>query len=120
MSGYLKINGVSVKPPQELQVSHQTIDADSTGRNANGDMVRDIIAKKVKIDCVWGPLSNNEIKTLLNAVDRSFFSVTYPDPQKGITTKTFYVGDRTAPVYSLNPKFNKIMWQNLSMNFVER
>lgn len=120
MSGYLNINGATVKSPQELQVTLQTIDADSTGRNANGDMVRDIIAKKIKLDCNWGPLSNIEIQTLLNAVDGSFFSVTYPDPQKGMTTKTFYVGDRTAPIYSFNPKFNKIMWQNLAMNFIER
>lgn len=119
MSGYMEIGGVLVKPPQKLTVGLQTIDADSSGRNANGDMVRNVITKKVKLDCNWGPLSDNEISTLLQMVDGSSFSVTYPDPKDGIVTREFYVGDRSAPVYSWNEKFSALKWEGLSMNFVE-
>lgn len=121
MSGVLIINGVNVKPPQEFSATLNTIDADSSGRNANGTMVRDIITQKVKIECKWGPLSDSEVSIILKAVKEKFFTVEYPDPEEGKQmTKTFYVGDRTAPAYSWNNKFASAKWSNLSMNFIER
>lgn len=120
MSGYLKIGGVTVKPPQKFNVGIQTIDADSSGRNASGKMVRNTIADKIKLDCEWGPLSDSEASLLLNAVNKTFFTVTYPDPKDGIVTKTFYVGDRSTPSYSWNSLFSQIKWEGLSMNFIEQ
>lgn len=121
MAGYLAIGGTTVKPPKEFSVGLQTIDADSSGRNASGTMIRDVITEKVKLEMSWGPLSDSEVSTILNRVSSDFFSVTYPDPKVGgMVTKTFYVGDRTAPSYSWNNKFNMLKWEGLSMNFVER
>ena len=121
MSGNLKINGVTVKPPQDFNVTYNTIDADSSGRNANGDMVRDIITQKVKLECKWGPLSDLEVSSILKAVKNKFITIEYPDPEEGKQmSKTFYAGDRTAPSYSWNNKFEKAKWNGLSMNFIER
>ncbi len=121
MSGNLKINGVAVKPPQEFSVGLQDIHADSSGRNANGDMVIDIIAAKVKIELKWGPLSDIEISTILKSIDSPFFSIEYPDPKVGgQITKTFYKGDRTTPSYSWNDKFKQVKWNGLVVNFIER
>ena len=50
MSAELQFNGVTVKTPKEFSVSISTIDADSSGRNANGEMVRDVIAQKTKLN----------------------------------------------------------------------
>jgi hypothetical protein len=36
----------------------------------------------------------------------------------GIVTKTFYVGDRSAPAYSWHDKLPK--WEGLTMSFIER
>lgn len=119
MSVYLKIGGVTVKPPQEFSVSPETIDADSSGRNASGNMVRNIITKKRRLECVWGPLSDAEVSAILNAIDKPSFSVTYPDPQTGMTTKNFYAGTPSAPSYSWNEKFSQVKWQGLSVNFIE-
>lgn len=52
----LTINGVAVKPPKSFQVGIQDIDGE-TGRNANGDMVRDRITTKRKLDCEWGMMT---------------------------------------------------------------
>ena len=118
MSGYLQVNGVLLKTPQTFQVAVQDIDGES-GRNANGDMVRDRITQKQKLDITWGALTDLEISTILQAVDAPFFTATYPNPKTGaMSTKTFYVGDRTAPTYSWNNKFPK--WEGLSMNFIEK
>ncbi|MGO2207452.1 MAG: DUF6711 family protein [Staphylococcus xylosus] len=120
MSGTLIINGVEVKPPQSFSVGLQTIDSDTSGRNAKGTMKRDVITQKVKLELKWGPLSDSEISIILKLVKRDFFTVNYPDPEEGKQmTKSFYVGDRTTPSYSWNDKFKASKWENLSMNFVE-
>ena len=113
----LIINGVVVPTPKAMSISINDIDAE-TGRNANGTIVRDRVAVKRKIECEWGMLTQIEMQTLLNAVTPVFFSVKYIDPQSGPTTKTMYVGDRTAPVYNFNSKFKP--WSSLKMNFIEK
>ena len=60
-----------------------------------------------------------DMSTLLNAVTDTFFAVSYPDALTGETRSMIaYVGDRTAPMYSL---INGVyLWNSLSMNFIER
>lgn len=113
----LRINGVAVKAPKSLQVSIQDIDGE-TGRNANGDMVRDRITTKRKLDLEWGLLTQQECSAILNAVSPVFFSVSYPDPILGQTTKTFYVGDRSSPAYSMTDRLKP--WSGLKFNLIER
>ncbi|KSU22678.1 prophage protein [Lactococcus lactis subsp. lactis] len=121
MSGSLSINGVIIKNPKTFKVGYQTIDADSSGRNANGEMVRDIIAQKVKLEIEWGPLDDSTASALLKAIKGEFFTLNYPDAETGgQLTKTFYSGDRSLPSYSWNDKFTKIKWESFSANFIEK
>lgn len=113
----LVINGVTVVTPKSMQITISDIDGE-TGRNANGTMIRDRITTKRKLDCEWGMLTQNEISQLLNAVNPVFFTVSYLDPQRGRSTGTFYVGDRSSPVYTLTNQFKP--WSGLKMNFIER
>lgn len=113
----LIINGVNVVTPKSMSVSISDIDGD-TGRNANGTIVRDRVAIKRKIELEWGMLTQAEISQLLNAVSSVFFNVTFIDPQQGQVTKTMYVGDRSAPVFSFNEKFKP--WSGLKMNLIEQ
>ena len=106
--------------PKELTVSIQTLDSGSSGRNANGDMVRDIIGRKTKLEAKWGPLNTSEVSLILRLINSSSFSIRYLDPQEGgMITKNFYCGDRSVPVYSWNPKLEKMMWQGLSVPLIE-
>lgn len=115
----LKINGVSITTPKVFKVDISDLDAEA-GRNANGRLMRDRVAVKRKLECEWQPLKNNEISVVLQAVKNVFFEVTYPDPMAGsMQTKTFYVGDRSAPVLHVEGN-GQMMWQGLSMNFIER
>lgn len=121
MAGVLQINGVTVKTPKEFSVDISSIDADSSGRNANGEMVRDVIAQKTKLTIKWGPLSDSEISDILQRINQPFFVVIYPDPQIGRQrSKTFYAGDPTMPSYSWNDKFQEMKWENLSVNLIEK
>lgn len=113
----LSINGVAIAIPKVFEVAVSDLDGESN-RNANGELIRDRIAVKRKINLEWGPLTQAEIQTLLNAVSSVFFTVTFPDPMSGMITKTMYVGDRTAPAYQYVN--DEVKWQGLKMNFIEK
>lgn len=114
----LTIAGVSVKSPNVLQVDIVDIDKESE-RNANGTMQRTRVATKRKLNIEWGALTNAEISKILNAVKDVFFTVTYPDPMTGKNaTKTFYTGDRSAPIYRV--KNGVPVWEGLKANLVEK
>lgn len=113
----IKVNGVDIATPKVFEVSISDLDGESN-RNANGDLIRDRIAVKRKINLEWQPLSQLEMQTLLNTVSSVFFTVTFPDPQSGMITKTMYVGDRTAPAYQY--KDGAVKWSGLKMNFIEK
>lgn len=112
----LKINGVATATPKVFRVEIMDLDGESH-RNARGDVLRDRIATKRKLNCEWGPLTNSQISIILKAVQGVFFAVEYPDPLTSeMRTGTFYVGDRSAPMY----RFGNTLWEGLSMNFIER
>ena len=115
----ISINGVQIATPKTYEATVSDLDGE-TNRNANGELIRDRIAVKRKLNLEWGPLTQSEIQTLLNAVSSVFFTVTFPDPQLGIITKTMYVGDRTAPAYFYDEKAKEVKWQGLKMNFIEK
>lgn len=113
----LKVNGVAIAAPNVYEPTISDIDGE-TNRNAKGDLIRDRIAVKRKLNLEWGPLTQTEISTLLNAVSNVFFTVTFPDPKDGMITKTMYVGDRTAPAYQYVN--GEVKWSGLKMNFIEK
>lgn len=113
----IKINGVAIATPKIFEVTVSDLDGESN-RNAKGEMIRDRIAVKRKVNLEWGTLEQSEISTILNSINSVFFTVEFPDPQLGLITKTMYVGDRTSPAYSYID--NKIKWQGLKMNFIEK
>ena len=113
----ISINGVQIATPKTYEVTVSDLDGESN-RNAKGELIRDRIAVKRKLNLEWRPLTQTEIQTLLNSVSDVFFTVTFPDPELGMITKTMYVGDRTAPAYQYVN--GEVKWQGLKMNFIER
>ena len=106
-----------VPTPSGFSVSISDLDA-SAERNTLGDTVRDRIATKRKLQISYNALDQGDASAILNAIAGEFFYVQYPDPQLGITTKQFYVGDRSAPLYRYD--FDNMMWKGMSFNSVER
>lgn len=113
----IKINNVLMPVPSTFSVSIEDIDGESE-RTADALLHRERLATKRKLEIEYKHLTQADSSKLLNAIQDVFFSVNYPDPQLGMTTKTFYVGARTTPVYSyLN---GKPVWENMSFSFIER
>lgn len=115
-----KINGITIKTPSSCTWGLQDIASEDSGRTLDGTMNIDRIAQKRKLDCVWNGVTNTEAATLLQAVNASvFMSVTYDDAMTGTEQiRTFYVGDRTAPVHTWSD--GKKLFTSISFNFIEK
>ncbi|MGG7215285.1 DUF6711 family protein, partial [Clostridium nigeriense] len=59
----ININGVQIATPKTYEATVSDLDGESN-RNANGELVRDRIAVKRKLNLEWGPLKQSEIQTL--------------------------------------------------------
>ena len=117
----LQINKIDIADPKTLTWDMYDLDSEESGRNQLGEMIRDRVAIKRKINCTWGPMEPLEISTLLKAMDDVFFTLRYPDAHDGTYREgTFHVGDRSTPLYVWNDTKKKFLWEGLSANFIER
>lgn len=118
----LQINNTNIADPMTLTWDIYDLDSEEgAGRNQQGEMFRDRVAVKRKINCTWGPMANEEISTLLQAMDDVFFTLRYPDAHDGgYRTGTFYIGDRSTPLYKWNNEKKQYLWEGLSANFIEK
>lgn len=115
----LKINGKAIMDPSKMSYTISDMDSDETFRSLTGELIRDRITTKVKLECSWNAMDVTSMSTLLTAMQDVFFQLTYFDAKAGKElTKTFYVGDRTASIYSVID--GKIVYQSFSANFIER
>lgn len=117
----LKVNGIFIQDPSSLQYSLQDLDSEEgSGRNQLGEMLRDRVAVKRKLTCKFPPMYMDEVSELLQAVQDQFFEIEFPDMFTGKReTMTAYVGDRTAPIYTIRED-GRILCEEVAFNFIER
>lgn len=117
----LQINKIDIADPMTLTWDIYDLDSEEAGRNQLGEMFRDRVTVKRKLNCTWAAMTNEEISVLLKAMDDVFFTIRYPDAHDGTYREgTFYVGDRSTPLYVWNNEKKKFLWEGLSANFIER
>lgn len=117
----IKINGVDIATPSTFQVGILDLDSsEGSGRTMDGISYRDRIRAGVrKIEMSWGPLPWSEVSKILQAIQDEYFECTYPDPMTGqYETRTFYVGDRTAP-FAVS-RGDEIYWTGLKFSLTEQ
>lgn len=112
----IKVNGVAFPNPSSYKVG--VMDISKAERNANGRMVIDIIATKVKLEMSWNYLTEQQLSKILTAIKGNTFNVEYLDPRTNSRqTRLFYVGDRQAGMYSYCK--GKPLWTDIGFNFIE-
>ena len=117
-TNFMTINGRQIKQPATVTYDRYDMDSEESFRGLDGTMQRDRVTTKVKLNCQWNALTADEMRQLLSSMEDVFFDIYYYDPLEGYTTKTFYVGDRSAPVYSVAN--GKIIFKSFSANFIEQ
>ena len=95
----LIVDGQELPCPSVFEWGLQDVSASESGRTDDTVMHKNRVAQKRKISLQWNGITRGETAQILQAVNPEYISVTYPDAMSGIDeTRTFYVGDRSAPV----------------------
>lgn len=115
---------VSLIDPSKMQFQVYDLDAgNTTGRNLEGDLLRDRQAVKEKLVMEFPIMCAADFTTMVSLVADQFFECKYYSLKTGsVRETTMYVGDRDAEAYydydAAHP--GQCKWQNVKFNFIER
>lgn len=106
--------------PSSYQWKLEDVSKPNAGRTEDGTMQKLRMRQVVGIELSWQNITTAQAKTILTAFNPEYINVTYLDPMGNpadgyYTTKVFYVGDRSAPLY--NATLGR--WSNISFNIIE-
>lgn len=111
------VGGTTVPPPSSYEYQLSDISSPDAGRTEDGLMHKMMIGQKVHLNLKWQNLTDAEAATVLTAFNQEYLSIKYYDVKSaGFLTKTFYVGDRSAPAYNRTVG----VWSGVSFNVIER
>lgn len=118
----ITIGETTLPSPSSYKWSENDLSSDSSGRNLAGEMLKDLVAKKIKIELEWGPLTKNDASTVLTALASAvYLQVTYPDAKAGAdVTKTMYVGDRDSDLLLYHNVNGVEYWTGIRANLIEK
>lgn len=115
----LKVNNTEFPNPSKMQVTIEDWDASTSSRLSNGELARDRVAVKRKIEVEYSLLTGEQMSLILKATEDVFFSVTYFDPKEnGMKTITAYTGNRTPSFYVLQDE--KVLYRDFKFSLIEK
>lgn len=115
----LKVDGKLLKSPSDFSWGLQDVSDSDSGRTDDAKMHKNRIAQKRKLTLSWRGLTPAQASEILKAVNPEYFEVEYPDAMENSNlTKTFYAGDRSAPmkVWTISDKYYSL----LSFDIIEQ
>lgn len=99
-----------------LKVGYETLVSDSSGRNANGDTVIDVINMKRKIYISLRHTTFAEMQEFLAAIADYQVSISYLDPRDNtLQEATTYTGTPEPEYYNVS----KTIFKPMTINFIE-
>jgi hypothetical protein len=111
------VNGVAVKSPSVYKWKLEDLSASNAGRTEDTVMQKNRIGQLVGIELQWNKVSIADASVILQQFNPEYVDVCYLDAMVGdYVTDTFYVGDRSAPLY--NGELG--LWDNIAFNLVGR
>lgn len=95
----ITVDGVAMPCPSSFSWGLQDISAAESGRTDDTLMHKNRVGQKRKISLAWNGKDWKTTSKILKAFNPEYVKVKYPDMMSGAyETRTFYVGDRSAPV----------------------
>lgn len=111
------VNGQPIPCPSSFQWALEDLSSSDAGRTEDTIMDKKRIGQIVKLNLEWQNISISNASTILKAFNPEYLTICYLDAKSGsYRTSTFYVGNRTAPLY--NSKLG--VWSKISFNVIER
>lgn len=112
------LNTVTIPSPSSYSVN--ILDISKADRNANGEMILEIIATKRKLELSYNYLSNTDLSSLLSKfTGNTFFTMVYPDTVTGAAKSgVFYVSDRKSEAIDYQSGVPR--WKGISFSLIEK
>ncbi len=105
------------RSPSSYTWKLEDVSASDAGRTEDTVMHKKRIGQVIGIELAWQNITTAEVSAILRAFNPEYITVCYLDAmQGGYITSDFYVGNRSAPMYSAV----KGLWSNVSFNLIER
>ena len=120
---FMKISDIDVSDYiKTLSISHEPVWNTKAGRTLTADFVGRVIARKWKLQCTTRPLSQVEMQTITNLLEKAdFFNVEFiPTNATSAVTKTFYVNAPSTKVYTYSEELPNVRYESLSFNIIEQ
>ena len=116
---FWKVDNVEMPCPSSWDWGLQDVSLGESGRTDDAIMHKNRVAQKRKIAIGFNGLSMSDVATILQAVNPEYIDVYYYDPMDGeFETRTFYVGDRSAPFKTFWVGNKRV--ERLSFDIIER
>lgn len=115
------VDGVKCPCPSTFSWGLQDVSASDAGRTQddNVTMYKNRLAQKRKITLAWNGVGTEMTSKILKMFNPEYVSVEYWDAMDGcVETRTFYVGDRNAPVKIWN--VNSKLYTSVGFDIIER
>lgn len=95
------VDGYEIPVPSKYEFILSDVSASDAGRTEDTEMHKMQLGTLVKLNLGWNYIDLKSVSTLLNVFANEYFEVVYFDMKEyGWRKSTFYVGDKTAPLYS--------------------
>lgn len=101
-----------------LKIGYETLVSDSSGRNAAGNTVIDVINRKIKVYVTIRHTTDEEMKEFLSAIGDYVVNISFRNPEtNAMTTINTYIGTPEPEYYTIQPK--TVIYKPMSLNFIE-
>jgi len=111
------IDGTALPAPDTYSLEYKPIG--SFERNANGNMVGDLVAVKTAITAAWRMLDDASFKQILMHTKPFFANVEYYDPERGIRQMRLMHTQPGSGKVALDAA-GQLWWKDVSCVFIER
>lgn len=96
------------------------IDDSDTGRDLSGDLRRNRVATKRRLDITCRLLTSEELKKVLTAIMPEFVTVRYYDPQVGsVVSRTMYSNNNPAS-FAIKKPNGTVYWSGVTFPLIEK
>ena len=116
------INGVDITnliAHRGFKWKRNDIDGPNAGRNLSGDMIRDRVTTKMRLDITCRVLTGAEHSMLMNLIMPEFVTVTYDDPVYGTVSKAMYANNNDSEFCIKKPNGLEL-WYNVTFPLIEK
>ena len=116
----ITVDNVELKCPSAYTYGLQDVSSADAGRTQDAVMHVMRVAQKVKLELEWQGLTWAETAAIMQAFNPEYIQVKYPDMLSGqYETKTFYTGDKSAPVKQWFSDAGQKIIDKISFNIIE-